>query len=83
MTTPTTTGGGNFLRDLLPPKLRQWLYALVFLALLGYGAWQAADGNVSEAIFGFFTSLAPLLAAGNITPEDTSAQQETAPQDLD
>lgn len=61
----------NPLKDLLPEKVRRVLYALGFLALLGYGAWQASEGNVQEAVFSFVTSLLPLLAANNVgTPSD-------------
>ena len=68
----SSTVSSNPLRDLLPPKVRQVLYGFVFLALLAWGAWNASNGDVGSAVFGFLTSLAPLLAAGNLPEKDES-----------
>ena len=64
----SSTNSTNPLTDLLPPKVRQVLYALVFVALLVYGAIQASAGDWGQAVFLLLSSLAPLLASGNITP---------------
>lgn len=60
----------NPLKDLLSETARRVIYAIVFLALLAFGAWQASEGNVQEAVFSFLTSLAPLLAANNVPHTD-------------
>lgn len=59
---------GNVLTELLPRKARLVLYVVVFFALLGLTAWQAAEGNIQVAIVSFLTASAPLLAASNVNP---------------
>lgn len=59
----------NVLTELLPRRVRLWLYLIVFVVLLILTAWQAADGEWGVAIVSILASLAPLLAAGNVTPE--------------
>lgn len=73
---------GNILTELLPRKARLILYVIVFVALLVLGAIQANEGDVRAAITAFLTSLAPLLAAGNVNPpvpELPSAEGDTRP----
>lgn len=53
--------------DVLPQKVRMWLYFIVFIALLAFGALRAADGDWAEAVYIFLTSLAPLLAGTRTT----------------
>ena len=55
----------NPLEELLPAKVRQVLYAILFVALLAYTAWLAADGDWLKAGASLVSSLIPLLAAGN------------------
>jgi hypothetical protein len=40
----------NPLTDILPARARKYVYAVVALTALLFGAWQAADGN--WAVFG-------------------------------
>lgn len=61
---------GSILNEIIPRMARLVLYVIVFFTLLALGAWKAAEGDVVEAITAFLTSLAPLLAAGNITPPE-------------
>ena len=60
---------GDILTELLPRKVRLWLYVLVFLALAGLAAWQAAAGDLIIFSLAVLGSLSSLLAAGNVTPE--------------
>ena len=57
----------NPLQDLLPPKVRQILYALLFVTLLVFGAIQAAsaEGKVDwfKAIGTIISSLIPVSRA--------------------
>lgn len=54
------------LHELLPRKVRLWIYVVVFLALLGLTAWQASEGNAQAAIVSFLSTVAPLLAANHL-----------------
>lgn len=56
----------SVLHEILPRKVRLWIYVLVFVALLVLSAVQANEGNVVAAITSVLSSLAPLLAAGNL-----------------
>jgi hypothetical protein len=56
---------GNPLTDVLPAKARRIIYAVCFVLLLGYSAWQVSDGNVLEAVFSFLASIASATAASN------------------
>lgn len=61
----------NPLADLIPAKARKYVYALAALAALVYGAWQAANGDWSEAIPALVGSLLSGLAHANVdtTPD--------------
>jgi len=64
----------NPLTDVLPAKVRKYVYAVCFVVLLGFTAWQAAEGNVAEALIGFLGSLASATAGSNVdTATDESA----------
>lgn len=71
----------SVLNELLPRKARLVLYVIVFFALLGLTAWQAAEGNFLEALVSFLTSAAPLLAAGNLTPPEPESPPGYLPTD--
>jgi ketopantoate hydroxymethyltransferase len=49
--------------ELLPPKVRAVVYAVLGLAAIGVGAWQASDGDILVAValglgaLGFGTAL--------------------------
>lgn len=55
----------NPIADLLPPRVRQILYALLFLAALVFGIYQASEGDWELFAGGVVTALVGLLAAGN------------------
>lgn len=58
----------NPLTDVLPRKARKIIYAIAFVALLIWTAFQGAEGDWSKVIGGVLTSLVPLLAASNTPP---------------
>ena len=35
----------NLLTDVLPPQVRKYVYAVLGLAAIGLGVWQASDGD--------------------------------------
>lgn len=53
----------NPLTDVLPAKARKYLYAVLFVASLGFAAWQAADGNWVE----FFSAIVVALFGATAT----------------
>lgn len=55
----------NPLTDLIPAKARKYVYGLVALAALVFGAWQAADGNVEVFVGALITALTGALALSN------------------
>lgn len=65
---PAATRVTNPLTDVLPRKVRKYVYAIAFLALLVWTSIQAAAGDWNQAIGGLLTSLVPLLAASNTEP---------------
>lgn len=58
----------NPLTDVLPTKVRKYIYAIAFLALLVFTAWQAAAGDWDQFVGGLLATLVPLLAASNTPP---------------
>lgn len=61
----------NPLTNVLTPQIRAWLYAGLFLASLGFGAWQAAGGDWYEFAAGLVTALLSATAASNASWTDT------------
>lgn len=59
------------LKDIIPPRYRRAVYALVSLAGLVFAAWQASDGNWTVFAGSLITSLTTALAAGNTNPPTT------------
>ena len=55
----------NPLTDVLPPQWRRALYAIVFVAALIFGLWQAAQGDWVEFVGALLASAVNLLAASN------------------
>lgn len=60
----------NPLVDVLPPQVRKVLYAVLFVAALIFGLWQAAEGDWAEFVGGLLTSLLGLMAASNTGGSD-------------
>lgn len=56
----------NPLSDVLPPRVRAYLYAVLVLAGLVLGAWQAAEGNVMTFAVALVLSLTSALAGSNV-----------------
>jgi TRAP-type C4-dicarboxylate transport system permease small subunit len=55
----------NPLTEILPTKARKILYAVLFVAALGFAAWQAADGDWTAFAGGLITALFGATAASN------------------
>lgn len=60
----------NLLVDIIPPKARRYVYGTASLVLLGYGAWQAADGDWRALIGVLIGGPVAALAHANTNPED-------------
>jgi len=56
----------NPLADILPPKVRQAVYAVLFVAAVAYGAYEAADGDWLKFAGGVLVALTGALAHGNV-----------------
>ena len=61
----------NPLTDVLSPKARKVLYAVLFVLALVFAAWKAADGDLLEAFAGLVTMLYGAMAASNTPTPDT------------
>lgn len=61
--------------DIIPPKWRKYVYATVALAALVFGAWQASDGNWTEAVAALLAALVNGMAHGNTNPEPPEADR--------
>lgn len=57
--------GSNPLRDVLPAKYRKVVYALIGLASIGWGVYQASDGDWRSLVGGLVVALTQLTAASN------------------
>lgn len=55
----------NPLNDVLPPVVRKYVYAVLFLAALGFGIWQASAGDWATFAGSLVAALVNLLAASN------------------
>lgn len=59
----------NPLENAIPAKYRKYAYAVGFVGSLAYGAYEAAGGDLKQAIPGFVGAVLAALAASN-TPTD-------------
>ena len=57
----------NPLSDILPPKVRKYVYAILSLAALVWGVWQVSNGDVAQFIGGLTVALVNATAASNTT----------------
>lgn len=58
----------NPLADVLPYQVRRFAYAILFVAALVFGLYQASEGDWALFVGSVLTSLVGLLAAGNSSP---------------
>lgn len=63
----------DLLKDLVPAKVRLWVYLIVALLLIALTIWQASDGNWLVALTSF---LGALSSAGLSAPNTTTAPPE-------
>jgi TRAP-type C4-dicarboxylate transport system permease small subunit len=66
------TSINELIEQLLPPKARLVVYLIVDLVALIFGAWQIAEGNWVEALFGVLVALQTSLSASKtpIAPKE-------------
>jgi TRAP-type C4-dicarboxylate transport system permease small subunit len=55
----------NVLTDILPPQVRKYVYAIVALAALVWGAYEASGGDWKRFVGGLIVSLTSATAASN------------------
>lgn len=55
----------NPLQDVVPAKARKTVYAVITLAALGFGAWQASEGDWVVFTASALTALTTLTATAN------------------
>ena len=62
----------QFLIDVIPPKSRRYVYGVLSLLALAYGAWQAADGDWKAALTALVTGAVTSLAHAtpNAAPDE-------------
>jgi len=68
----------NPLTNVLTPKVRAWLYAVLFVASTAFAVWQASDGDWKKFVGGVFAALMGLVAASNASPTPTKAGRRAA-----
>lgn len=73
----------NPLTDVLPDTLRKRLYALAFVAVIVFTAFQAADGDWKQFVGGLLGSLVTLLAASNTNGTILPKKNEAGAMSLD
>lgn len=65
--------------EVIPAKARKYVYAAVALAMIVWGAWQAAEGDWKVAIGSLITTLVAGLAHGNVGAQDAPPPVQDAP----
>jgi hypothetical protein len=63
----------NPLADVLPYQVRRVAYAVLFVAALVFGLYQASEGDWKLFVGSLLTALVGLLAAGNASPTTPDA----------
>ncbi len=62
----------NVLTDVIPARYRKYVYALVALAALIWGAWEASQGDWQVFAGGLIAALVSATAASNTSSSGTS-----------
>ena len=61
----------NVLTDVIPAKARKYVYAVIALASLVWGVYEASDGDWKKFVGGLVVALTTGMAASNTpTPAD-------------
>jgi hypothetical protein len=68
----------NPLFDVIPARARKYVYAAVALFMIGWGAYQAADGNWKVAVGALITTVVAGLAHANV---EVPSSESKYPQD--
>lgn len=62
---------------LVPPKVRLVVYAVASAALVVYGIWQAAEGDLEDFVVALVTAAVTTLAGGNVdVPDEWGGDRE-------
>jgi glucose dehydrogenase len=66
----------NPLVNVLPPKVRQYVYAVLALAALVWGVYEASDGDWKLFVGGLIVALVNGTAASNTTTAKPTGEQQ-------
>ena len=72
----------DMLYELLPPRGRQIVYALMALVVLLWGIYEASQGDWAKFAGGVVVMLTGLMAASN-TPDPHAGRHRSLPTDAD
>lgn len=72
----------NPLTNILTPRARGILYALLFLGALAFSSWKASDGDWVEFVGGLLTALFGATAASNASFTPTGPDEPSADDSL-
>lgn len=61
----------NPLTDVIPAQARKYVYAVISLAALVWGAFEVADGDWKKFVGGLVVALTTATAASNTAPKNT------------
>ena len=65
----------NVLTDVIPAKARKYVYAVIALASLVWGVYEASDGDWQKFVGGLIVALTSSMAASNTHAEPTDAPE--------
>ena len=63
--------GMNPLVDLIPARARKYVYGIILLSALVFGAWQASEGNITVFIGSVIAALVNALALSHTNTSPT------------
>lgn len=73
---------GSLLHEIIPPKARKYVYAVMALAVILWGIYEASQGDWGQFAGGVAVMLTGLMAASN-TPDDHTGRHRALPTDAD
>lgn len=73
----------NPLHDIVPARFRKQVYAVIALAALAFGLWQAAQGDWAVFVGSVLTTLATATAASNTETKPAPFQRRVDPAEFE